>query len=353
MGFAEFFGWNVTTSADELPELFGMPITQTDFVKNDVVTIYSKILTDVLERTQGIPEEKVPLLWDNCLKSSLGQGLVTMLAGAMAEKKDLFLVFDKATDVLRPATQTEQQQIEADYKSKASSSVGIFVSFTSYRRSDMVAFYLTLQYCTIASLYKSMNVSKSLQFKISDLRKSVSLVEADGAKAQAKRMADAMAAGRDILMDAKDELASAVPELEATNQAVKLVIQKLSFYLGLPDAYLTGEQTGGIGASGEQDMRAVERGLKSYFFSIVKPVLEALFTIKVSYKSQDFRQILSGMDALKTFSLTDDALVSSENKRKMLNSIFGLEEDAKGDPAPKQDPKLLPEPGKKPPVAEA
>jgi hypothetical protein len=108
MGFAEFFGWNVTTSADELPELFGMPITQTDFVKNDVVTIYSKILTDVLERTQGIPEEKVPLLWDNCLKSSLGQGLVTMLAGAMAEKKDLFLVFDKATDVLRPATETEK-----------------------------------------------------------------------------------------------------------------------------------------------------------------------------------------------------------------------------------------------------
>ncbi len=87
-----------------------------------------------------------------------------------------------------------------------------------------------------------------------------------------------------------------------------------------------------MGDSGEGDAKAVERGLKNYFFSIVKPVLETIFGIKATFKSEDFRQISSSLEALKTFELTSDELISQDNKRIIINKLFGLPEDEKGDP---------------------
>ncbi len=347
MGFADFFNFGASGSLaplEELPDIYPMPVSQTDFVTADIVTIYSKILTDTLERTQGLSDDQTRLMWDNCLKSEKADGLVTMLSKAMADRKDLFLVYEKLVNVIRVATSEEQEKIRQDYATSAKSATGVFISFKNFQRSDMVKFYLILQYATVGSLYKSMNLSKAIQIKINDLRKSVSLTDAAGAKTQAKAIADALACGKDVYCDAKDVIETAVPELEATQQASALVVQKQSFYLGMPASYISGEQTTGIGSTGEGDMRAVERGLKNYFFSIVQPVCDAIFGVKVTYKSQDFRQIESGMDVLKIFSLTDDVLVSQENKRKILNSIFGLAEDAKGDAAPKPAPVAVPPP---------
>ncbi len=349
MGLSEFFGWGGSTPAAELPEIFPVPILQADFISIDAVAIYSKILTDVLERTEGLQEEQAALLWDNCLKSEKPDGLVTMLSKAMDGKKDLFLVFEKAVNVVREADPKERAQIEADYKKQGKSSVGVFISFTNFRRSDMVRFYIAMSYCTVSSLWKSMHLSKAIQLKFTDLRKSVSLVDSAGTKAQALKIATALGRGEAIMIDEKDSVETATPDLTATKEAVEFVGAKLSFYLGLPDSYLTGEQTSGIGSTGENDMRATERGLKAYYFSIIKPSLEALFEIKTTYKTQDFALIESATDILKTFALVDDTLVSADNKRKIVNGLLGLDPNAKGDPAPKPDPLALPPPSQVPP----
>jgi hypothetical protein len=213
----------------------------------------------------------------------------------------------------------------------------------------MVKLYIGLEYCTIAALHKSMNLSKATQLKMSDLRSSVSSIDSSDVKAQAQRIAEALAAGRDVLMDAKDSIVNSVPDLTAVKASIEFLLQKLAFYLGMPSAYLSGEQTGGLGTTGEGDQKAIERGLKGYYFSVLKPVLEALFPgTQVSYKTQDFRQIKEAMDVVKTFALVDDTMISAENKRKILNGLLDLPEDAEGDPAPK--PLALPAP---PPRAEA
>jgi hypothetical protein len=85
-------------------------------------------------------------------------------------------------------------------------------------------------------------------------------------------------------------------------------------------------------------MRATERGLKNYYVSIMKPMLEALFSVKLQYKTQDFTLIAASVEVLKTFTLIDDTLVSADNKRRIINGLLGLPEDAKGDPAPKPEP---------------
>jgi hypothetical protein len=335
---SETFGWtDVQLKNEELPEIFPMPIPQSEFLSIDVVTIFSKILTDVLERIHGMTDEQTALMWDNCVKSSKSDGLITMLAKAMSDKADLYLVYEAGIGVIREATSEERNTIQSDYAKAAKSSTGVYVSFKNYKRADMIKLYSALEYSTVAALNKTLNVSAAVQLKFSDLRASVNLIEADTASAQGQALATALLNQRPVMMDAKDSVETAAPDLTATEKAIDFIGAKLAFYLGMPSSYITGEQTGGIGSTGENDMRAVERGLKNYYFSILKPTLEEIFGVKLSYKSQDFRNLTLGLDVLKTFALVDEEFLSKDNKTLIINQAFDLPEDAEGDVVP--DPK--------------
>lgn len=326
MSMAEWFGFKIgNIDSTELPDIFPLDVNKDVFIKADVMNIYSKILTDVVERTHGLSEDQVMLLWDNCLASEASEGLITMLARAMTEKQDLFLVYDGSLKVLRKATQIERSKITEDYKQKGESEVGVYVSFKHYTRSDMVKLYSALEYCSIASLNKSMNLSKTIQFKMSDMRGSTGVFDKDVVINQAKDVATAMGKGNDILIDAKDMIETAKPDLTSTKESINFIDQKRSLYLGLPAAYINGIQTGGLGTTGENDTKAIERGLKQYFLSIIKPVIDSLFKIKSQYKSQDFRQVTQGLEALKTFELVTDELISMDNKKKIVEILFDLE----------------------------
>jgi hypothetical protein len=333
MGLSELFGFKSAGASDELPEIFPMPISQSEFVETDVVVIYSKILTDVVERTQGISADQMQALWDNCLPSESSDGLVSMLSKAMAAKKDLFLVWDKALTLLRVATQDEQKIIKEDYSKQGTSKAGVFVSFRNYKKTDMVKLYSSFEYCSIASLNKSMNLSKAIQFKMHDMRGSVSLADSGDVKTQASAIAKGLGSGKDVLVDAKDIIETATPDVSSTEKSMEFINNKRSFYLGMPASYITGEAPKGLGDSGEGDAKAVERGLKNYYFSIIKPVVEALFGTKTTFKSDDFKQLSTALDTLKTFELTSSEMISADNKRIILNKLFGLPVESKGDEA--------------------
>lgn len=336
-----WFGWGSTTSVpqDELPDIFPLALRKEHFIEIDCINIFQKILTDVIERTQGISDDQSQLLYDNCMASEARFGLIHMLARAMTFKRNLFLIYDKALGVLRKANSTEESQIQADYKKQGKSSVGVFISFELYLKADLVQLYSALEYVTIASLHKSMNLSAAIQMKMSDLRQSTGLNDSAQVKAQAISMAKALSAGRDILMDAKDVVANAVPDLTAITASIDYLSEKRAFYLGLPKSYLCGEMTEGIGTTGESDTKATERGLKNYYESIIRPVLTMLFDIKPTYKSQDFRQVTSGLDALKVFAVTDEEIISLKNKTLIINRLFDLASDSEGDgPDPVVEP---------------
>lgn len=340
-----FFNWTFGgKDAEKLPPIFPMPVVQGDFVNIDCETIYSRILTDVLERTDGLSDDEKVLLWDNCLASEKQDGLVSLLAKAMVMQNELFLVYVPALKVIRKANSQEEAQIKLDYKAKGESEVGVFITFKNFKQSTMIRLYSALEYCGVNSFWKSMNLSKALQIKINELRSSTGLNDSADVKKQALEIAKALSEGLDIYIDAKDVLDLLKPDLTATNSAMELIAQKRSFYLGLPASYITGMGTKGIGDTGKGDSKKVEQGLRGYYFSIIKPAIEGVFKKKTSYKSEDFDQIMASMEVMKTFSITDDELVSQDNKRGILNKMLGLPPDAEGDPAPKQVPQL-PQPG--------
>lgn len=331
--FLNAIGWSSSpqTSSYELPDIFPFPIKQSDFVEIDVENIYARILTDVFERTQGIPDNKIKLLFDNCVASEKPDGLITMLSKAMLHRKELFLVYIEGLDLIREADTNEKEQIRKDYAKNNKSSAGVYISFKNYKKSDMVKLYSALDYLTISSLYKSMNISKAVQLKFSDLRKSVGAFDKAQILAQAKEIATALQNGKDVAMDGMDKVESASPDLTATNSAMEFISQKLSFYLGMPASWITGLANKGLGDTGEGDAKAVERGLKAYFFPIVKPVSEALFGVTLTFKTEDFYGLNTATQTLTTFEATSEQFLSAENKTGIINKLFGLPSNSKGD----------------------
>lgn len=325
------FSWAFKSNAElgnaEILEIFPLALRGDIFVKSDILHTYSKILTDVAERTHGLKEEQEPLLWDSCLQSDTNEGLISLLAQAMAEKRELFLVYLPSVGILRKATTEEELKIRADYKAKGESPIGVYVSFKGYRRTDMLEIYSNLEYCVLASLNKTLNVAKSVQFKIGDLRKSVSLADAGIAREQAKSIAEAMRRGNDVLLDATDSVTTATPDTAPTEKAMAFLAGKKAFVLALPLSYVEGEQTPGIGSTGEADMRAVERGLRQYFVSIIRPVFKAVFKVEVEFKTQDFRQMTTALEVLKTFDLVSDENLSRESKQAIVARVFDLDPD--------------------------
>lgn len=331
MSLLEKFGFGsqhgLQTTSYDLPEVFPMNLIRADFVRSDIVSIYTKILTDVAERTIGINEFQ-GALWDNFLLSSTSKGLVSMLAEAMADKKDLCLVYDKPFKMLRLPTREERIEIEEDYKKQAQSKKGILISFKNYSRTDMLRVYSALEYCSIGAFNKSVNTSNALQFKMKDLRGSTNLRDSEPVIQQAQAIAAALNQGKSVLLDSGDIIETASPDIGPTEKSINFTNQKKAFYLGLPEAYILGKQTGGIGGTGEGDTKAIERGLKNYFLSVFKPIVDELFGLQVSYKTQDFRQIAQGFEALKTFELIEaEGIIDHEEKRAIVRSLFDLESD--------------------------
>lgn len=318
-------GFEAFTSG--LGYLFPFGLTKDQFLSTDIVSTYSMILTDTFERTHGLDEKEKSTLPDSCVKSQAGRGLITHLATAMADTNDLFLVYDPVIDVVRKATPDEQEKIKRDYAKRATSKIGVYISFTDYARTQRLRIYSELEYCILVALNKSMNVAKAIQLKINELRATVSLADSAVATDQAKTIAAALGAGQDVLLDAKDMIETATPDISATEKAMAFLDNKKSFILSLPISYISGTQTGGIGSTGEADSRAVERGLKQYFESIVKPVCKELFGTEVEFRSQDFREMGVALEALKTLSLVDENLIDREEKRQIVARMFQLDPD--------------------------
>jgi hypothetical protein len=162
---------------------------------------------------------------------------------------------------------------------------------------------------------------------MADLRSTVSLADSGVATTQARAIAAALKKGTDVFLDAKDNITTATPNIDPTEKAITFLDAKRAFYLDLPISYISGLQTPGIGSTGEADTRAVERGLKHYFFTIVHPVMLAVFGVDTEFKSQDFRQMSSALEALKTFELVGDENLSTKSKREILARMFDIDAD--------------------------
>lgn len=307
-------------SVDEIYK-FGMHCDA--FVKADVYATYRKILIDVIERTHGIPDDVQKHLWDNVVASEAPEGLISLLVEGMYNRGEVFIVYK--SDVMRKADPAEKEKIREDYKREGRSSTGTYLNFKSFDTTDLVKIFSALEYAVLKGLHKSVNLSRAIQLKISELRKSVALGDAQVAIDQAKSIASALRDGDDIIIDVGDEIVTATPDVTPAEKAIAFTNQKRAYYLGFPMSYISGEQTGGIGSTGEGDNRAIERGLKAFYYSIIKPALKAIFNIDTTFKSTDFREMGTALEALNTFELISPEILSTKAKNRIIARLLDLD----------------------------
>lgn len=320
-----FSGGLASSGGCDVPLVYTMNLTASEFIKADVLATYRRILTDTCERTHGIRDEQWRLLWDSCVQSDSSLGLVSLLAQAMAMKAEIFVVYIPSVQIVRLATQDEQRQIIADYKSKGSSKLGVWISFKNYARTDLLNLFSEMEFCVVSSLFKTVNLAKAVQFKMNEMRSSVSLADSSVTIQQAQAIATALRTGKDVLLDSKDEITTSTPDVAPTEKAIAFLDAKRAFHLSLPMAYISGQQSAGIGSTGDADARAVDRGLKQYFASIIQPVFEAVFGVDVEFRPEDTRQIESGLEVIKAFELVSDQYLSAETKREIVARAFDVD----------------------------
>lgn len=58
---------------------------------------------------------------------------------------------------------------------------------------------------------------------------------------------------------------------------------------------------------------------------MIKPVVEAMYGVKTSFNTHDFRMVEAANEVLKTFELVGEEYISSENKLLIVNKLFGVE----------------------------
>lgn len=318
------FPTGTKTTELSLGEIFPLKIIAQDtFIKQDVLSTFKKILRDVLAKTHGLNDEQSQAMNDSCVATDAAKGLVTLLSETMYNQTDIYIVYKN--NVIRIADAEEKKQIEADYKKQASSKVGIYVSFKNYDAATRLKLYSALEFLSTCSIYAQSNLSKSVQVKIDKLRASVSLTDADAAIAQAQAIASALKAGNATLLDSGDAIVVPTVDTSAIEKALEFINAKRAEILGMPITWLEGVTASGLSNSGEADQRAVERGLKFYFDWIIRPVCYALFGVKVTFKTQDFRLLTSALEALRTFDMTSDSYLPQEKKIEIVARVFDIE----------------------------
>jgi hypothetical protein len=330
MGILSSFGFttNKVTLTPEIPNIWPLDVKEEVFIEQDLKALFQKILTDVCERTHGIPQDQINLLFDNCHAGSPTKGLITLLADAMYAKSELYVVYNPSLGVLRVATDEEKKQIREDYAKSAQSTVGTFITFKNFDRKDILQLYSMLEYCLIGGLHKSVKLSMAVLLKMNALREAVGAIDAPDVVAQAQDIAKSLSEGKDVLLDAKDILEMIKPDLTSVEKGMEFLNQKRAFYLGFPQSYISGQTHGGLGDSGTGETKAIDRGLKAFYYSIIKPVVEKIFSVETTFKSNDLSHLPQALEVLKAFEITGDEYLPQDQKQIIVSKVFDLEPEA-------------------------
>lgn len=321
---SEFFGSLFRNRASEETEIvlgapYCMPIVKDEFCKIKTFTLYKKILHRVYSRSEGAKDEnKIASLFDSTERSGALRGLISLLAMAMTEKKEIAIVYDNG--VARLADPKEQKQIENDYKKNAKSTVGVLVSFKNYCLSDLMMVYMSMLYDILASMNTQVGLAKALQVKISNLRATVSMAGKDEPIQQAKDINASLKAGRSVLMDEKDKVETLTINSDSTEAAFKFVCSLIASELGVSLSFVTGELTTGMSATGEADQNADEYGFQDFFNSIFKPVCDKLYGWNLSFTSDDWRYFSALIGSL--IAVENSGLLSLEQKQAFADRLL-------------------------------
>ena len=289
-----------------------------DFVDFKVITLYAKILRRCYAKSSGLSDEQAANLWDSVDLGDAQHGIINKVSFAMAKKKELILFKDGG--IVREAEQAEADQIKKDYEERGRSEKGVYLNFKKYAMTDVLRLYMAFIFEIIRGAWVNVNLTKALQLKIADARKTIAASDAADPMQVASNVVSALKDGKSVFLDAGDDVKTTDLQTQAIKDALSLVYGLLAGELGVSTAFICGELTSGMAVTGEADVNANEDGIKDFFNSVFKPIIDKLFGVSLKFKSDNWRRIKEFAQIIPFVETAE--YISEEKKRELLERLF-------------------------------
>ena len=297
---------------------FCVEMKAADFVDFKVIPLYAKILRRCYAKSSGLSDEQAANLWDSVDLGDAQHGIINKVSFAMAKKKELILFKDGG--IVREAEQAEADQIKKDYEERGRSEKGVYLNFKKYAMTDVLRLYMAFIFEIIRGAWVNVNLTKALQLKIADARKTIAASDAADPMQVASNVVSALKDGKSVFLDAGDEVKTTDLQTQAIKDALSLVYGLLAGELGVSTSFICGELTSGMAVTGEADVNANEDGIKDFFNSVFKPIMDKLFGVSLKFKSDNWRRIKEFAQIIPFVETAE--YISEEKKRELLERLF-------------------------------
>jgi predicted DNA-binding protein (UPF0251 family) len=320
-------------------------LTKAAYINYKLESLWSRIIWGVFGHTQFKSKENESLYTEST--TLLEYGFLDSLVRKVASSASVLYIND--TDVIRLALPNEFVKANDLLRANKPLPTGwLFFNAKNFRRLNLsLKDIIARQFLIEETEDLQLTASSGGILKIADLRKLTQNNSKEDIESQAKKVVDALANGRKVMIDAADEYVNEEGSSSATNaikEANANAIDELSQELGLPTFFFTGELDNGGLFSGEiKELKVLLEALNYYYLRIVGPCLRKLFPKeKITYglsmveKISEVNEITNILessteffepikkdvyDYLYKYILGDNFKESTFNKDKVANTI--------------------------------
>lgn len=309
---------------DNLSLSFDLFLKEKDFVDYMVSDLYQSIFTMCFDKIIFPDAEKdfkdkiTPSFYDNLSVEGINKGIIKNLAYGIVQNQTFFLVNASAGDniIIRQGTQEELQKYE---KEQGNIKNQIQMDFTKYNQSKVLKLFYSMIYWIIRATNTNVKISNSVLVKIARLRELVAKEDAEEVIKQAKEINDAIKKGNSIIADKDDTMERLEINSQAIKDALDVAFSLISGLIKMPLSFVNGELTTGLTQTGDSDNLAIERGLKNYYYTILKPCIEKLFETKTRFSSDNTTKLKTLIGILPQLELS--TLLTDEEKRLIIEDL--------------------------------
>lgn len=303
---------------------FDLSLKEKNFVDYMISDLYQSILTMCFDKIIFPEAEKdfkdkiTPSFYDNLSVEGINKGIIKNLAYSIVQNQKVFLVNVSNGDntIVRQGTQEELQKYE---KEQGNIKNQIEMDFTKYNQSKTLRLFYSMIYWIIRATNTNVKISNSVLVKIARLRELVAKEDAENVIKHAKEINEAIEQGDSIVADKDDTMERLEINSQATKDALDIVFSLISGLIKMPLSFVNGELTTGLTQTGDSDNLAIERGLKNYYYTILKPCTEKLFDTKTRFTSDNTAKLKTLIGILPQLELS--TLLTDEEKRAIIEDL--------------------------------
>ena len=318
-----FDKWRTRDVLTDLPAPYRLTVDEAAFLNFKVKWLYEKILKRCYALSAGLDEDKARALFDSVELGDATVGLIGLVARALTDKTELILVNDAG--IVRVAEFNEAEEIKKDYAARGRSEKGVYLNFAKYTLTDILKCYMELIFEILKAERVNVGLAQALQVKINRMRETISTSNADDPMKQAKNIVDALKGGKSVAIDAGDVIQTTDLQTQAVKDALLMVYGMLASDLGVSLSFVCGELTSGLSVSGEANANFDESGIRDFFITVFKPIVEKLFGVSLRFKTDNWRKVREYAQILPY--IESSALLTDKQKEQLAVELMGVGEE--------------------------